>query len=204
MGPLLPLLGVIGRIFGGAGQGAMQQRLAENQQRQNAANSANQFALQAAGLRSNDAQNRADLELRQRAFQQQEPGAQTRNAVSGSLLSRIQPLQLSGLSGRAQQSMPTLNNSILSALGPEARQAGSMLANRSVQGLQNPTQFSQMPALQIPAMQQAALQKSGLLEKLLGAGGLIGSTVGAIGDLGTLYGPPRTEYDIPSDQNGYG
>lgn len=199
--PLLPILmgaGALGRIFGNASQGSAQQRMQENQQRLQQAQIQNADTLGRAQLQSNDALSRgrmqqdftlqgANLDLARRQFQQQEPNAQARQAMLGSLLQRIQPLAMSGLSARAQASMPRMN-SLIDALGPEARQAGGLLAQRGLSGLQSggtqfdPLQAPTIPALNIPPAQIAALQQSGLLERLLGWGGLIGSTVGSLGD----------------------
>jgi hypothetical protein len=181
-----PVAGLIGRIFGGGAKGASDQRLNENQQRLQQAQMQNQYALGSAGM-----------DLQRRQFAQQEPNAQAMQALRGSLLERIQPLKLSGLSERVQGRMPQMN-SIIDAIGPEARQAGSLLAQRGVGGLQQgPTQFAPLP----PA-QMAALKSSGLLEKILGAGGLIGSTVGALGDLGSVT--PRSGNNLPIDPYGGG
>lgn len=220
MGPLLPLLmaagPLIGKIFGGAAKGSADQRYAENNQALTNANQQNQLALALAQLKSSDAMQRAQMQnsynlsganvdLARKQFAQSEPSVQARQAMIGSLLNRIQPASLSGLSDRVQ--IPNLQNSIISALGPEARQAGALLAQRGVSGLQNPTKFDPLPAasmpgpLELPAMQQAQLQKSGLLEKILGGAGLVGSTIGAIGDLGALG---RNSGYEPNDQNGWG
>lgn len=177
---------LLGRLFGSGAKGSADQRMMENQQRLQQAQMQNQYALGSAGM-----------DLQRRQFQQQEPGIQARQALAGSILNRIQPLQLSGLSDRVSARMPKMN-SIIDAIGPEARQAGSLLSQRGVSGLESgPTQFQSLPPATI-----AALQKSGLLEKILGAGGLIGSTVGALGDLSSVGGkqPP---YDPQEHMGGY-
>jgi hypothetical protein len=192
LGAIAPVAGLLGRIFGAGGGGAANQRITENDQRLRAAQMANQDALQRAQLQSSHGMNSAALDLNRRQFQQNEPTVQAGQAVRGSLINRLQPLQLSGLSSRVQQSMPRMN-SIIDALGPEARQAGALLAQRGLSGLESGgTQFEPIAPLNLPPAQLAALQKSGLLEKILGAGGLIGSTVGALGDLTSVGGKPRT------------
>lgn len=195
---------LLGKIFGGAGKGASDQRMSENDQRLRQAQMTNQYNLSSAGLQSSDNMNRARVDLDRREFQQREPGAQARQAMVGSLLNRIQPLRLSGLSSRVQASMPQMN-SIIDAIGPEARQAGSLLAQRGLSGLESgPTQFSEIPALNIPPAQMAALQKSGLLEKILGTVGLIGSGVGALDAAGALNGRPTSGNGLPIDPYGGG
>lgn len=173
---------LLGKIFGGAGKGAADQRITENQQRLQQAQMANQHALSSAGM-----------DLQRKAFLQQEPNAQAGQALRGSLLSRIQPLRMTGVSDRVR--IPQMN-SIIDAIGPEARQAGSLLAGRGVSGLQNPTQFAPMPSVQL-----GDLQKSSLLEKILGTVGLIGSTVGAFSNLGSAGGGSMNNA-MPSNYTG--
>lgn len=194
LGAILGGASLIGKIFGGAGQGAAQQRITENQQRLQQAQMQNQDAL----ARGNFGLNSAAMDLQRRQFAQNEPGVQARQALAGSLLARIQPLQLSGLSPRVQARMPQMN-SIIDAIGPEARQAGSLLSSRGLSGLESgPSTFDPLPTL--PPAQIAALQKSGLLEKILGIGGLVGSTVGALGDLNSVGGSMNNA--MPSNYTG--
>lgn len=219
---MLPLLlaaaPLLGKLLGGAAKGAADQRVTENNQALNQAQINNQNAIARAQLLNNNQTDRAgmqnsynlnaaNLDMARKQFTQNEPNAQARQAMVGSMLSRLQPLQMSGLSARVQQSMPKMN-SIIDSLGPEARQAGSLLASRGLSGLQSgPTQFDALPQVSLPELvklppaQIAAMQKSGLLEKILGGIGLGGSIVGALGTLGGFKSKPSAE---PSDQNGWG
>jgi hypothetical protein len=207
----VPAIGAVGSVLGGAAQGSANQRMGENQQALLQAQLRNQDTLARAGLMSNNAntrasmqnadnQFRAGLDLDRKRFLQTEPNVQARQAMVGNLLSRIQPMRAPA--GHTQ--LP----SILDAIGPEAREAGGLLAQRGLSGLQHPTQFDEMPAvslpevLQLPPAQIAQLQKSGLLEKIMGGLGVAGSVVGALGDLNSVGGNGR-HYD-PSDENGYG
>lgn len=209
---------LLGRIFGGASQGSANQRLQENQQQLQQSQLQNTDTLGRAQLQSNDALSRArlqqdfalqvgQLDLARRQFQQNEPGVQARQAAIGSLLQRLQPLAMSGLSDRVNARMPRMN-SLIDALGPEARQAGGLLAQRGLSGLQSGgTQFDplsapSMPALNLPPAQVAALQQSGMLERILGWSGLIGSTVGALGDFG--QGNNTSGNNLPIDPYGGG
>jgi hypothetical protein len=199
LGAIGPAAGLIGRIFGGASQGSAQNRMAENQQALQTAQDNNQNALQRGQLQSQHALNTAGLDLQRRQFAQNEPSAQAGQALRGSILNRIQPIRMSGLPDRVASRMPQMN-SIIDAIGPEARAAGALLAQRGLSGLeQGPSQFQAIEALNLPPMQVAQLKQSGLLEKLLGAGGLIGSTVGALGNLSSVdSGPYRTPDFNPS------
>lgn len=195
----LPAIGAIGQVAGGAAQGAANQRMAENQQALLQAQMRNQDALARAGLQSANANtragmqntdnyNRAGLDLQRKQFLQSEPNAQARQALAGSLLSRIQPVQIAGMPAGMG-----VRSSIIDAIGPEAREAGSLLAQRGLSGLRNgPTQFDDLPPvslpdiLNLPPAQIAEMQKSGLLEKIMGGLGLGASMVGALGDLNSV------------------
>lgn len=200
-----PIAGLIGRIFGAGAKGSADQRMGENQQALLQAQMGNNHALGTAQLQNSDNQFRAGLDLERKKFQQAEPNTQARQALTGSLMERIQPLALSGLSGRVRQSMPQMN-SIIDAIGPQAREAGGLLAQRGLSGLQGgPTQFADAPKLNIPPAQIAALKQSGLLEKILGIGGLVGSTVGALGDMTSVMSGPTHNHmsnQMPANYSG--
>lgn len=200
-----PIAGLMGKIFGGAAKGSADQRMGENQQALLQAQLANRDTLDRAsltsanqntraGMQNADNQFRAGLDMERKRFTQTEPNMQARQALVGNLMERIQPLALSGLSDRVSASMPKMN-SILDSLGPEAREAGSLLAKRGLSGLQvGPSQFADIPpvmlpeVLKLPPAQIAAMQKSGLLEKIMGGLGIAGSVVGALGDLESVDG----------------
>lgn len=224
---LLPLIMMaapaIGKIFSGAAQGSAQQRTGENQQAMLQAQMQNADNIARAGLQSNNANTRADmananattrasmqnsdnqfragLDLQRKQFTQREPSVQARQAMAGSLLSRIQPMNGSS------------SNSIINALGPDAREAGSLLAQRGLSGLQSgPSKFEDIPGVSLPDLTLpdvlnmppqvlAQMQKSGLLEKIMGTVGLIASGAGAIG---SARGGSKSAGFEPSDTNGWG
>lgn len=207
--------GLLGKLFGGAAKGAADQRITENQQRltqqsitnadilgraglQSAnantrASMANDNAQTRASMQNTDNQFRAGLDLQQKQFSQNEPSVQARQAMAGSLLSRIQPLEGSS------------RNSIINMLGPEAREAGSLLAQRGVSGLRSgPSKFADIPGVSLPDVTlpellnmppalQAQMKQSGLLEKIMGSLGLAGSVVGGLGESG-VFGPKHRAY----------
>jgi len=181
-----PLAGKIGKVLGGSAKGAADQRFGENQQRLYQSQVQDRGVMDRAQLQERGTMDRAQMEMQQAGFRQQEPGAQARQALVGSLLQRIQPLQMGGRGSGM--------SSIIDAISPEARAAGGMLQQRGVSGLQNPTQFRDIPALQIPGLQQAALKDSGLLEKIMGGAGLAGSLIGALGDVNDLYQQTQGDY----------
>ncbi len=216
---------LIGKIFGGAAKGSADQRMAENQQAllraqmQNTdnlsraglmsnnattrASMANDNAQTRAGMQNTDNQFRAGLDLQRKQFSQNEPNVQARQALTGSLMSRIQPMRAPG----GFQQRP----SILDAIGPEAREAGSLLSQRGLQGLQaGPSKFADIPGvslpdvtlpdvLNMPPQVLAQMQKSGLLEKIMGTIGVIGSTVGAFNPSGD-----NAQADYSDQLYGYG
>jgi hypothetical protein len=158
----------------------------------------NANAMARASMTNSDTYQRAGMDLARRQFAQQEPSVQARQAMAGSLLSRIQPVQIAGAPAGVG-----VKSSIMDALGPEARQSGALLAQRGLSGLQRgPAQFSELPPvslpdaylpdavslpeiMNLPPATQAALQKSGMLEKIMGGLGLAGNIAGAVGSLGT-------------------
>jgi len=189
---MLPALmagaGLLGRIFGGAGQNMASGRLAENNQRLDQARLTSAENLARANMMNSDNLNRAGLDMSRKTFLQNEPSVQAGQALRGNLMERIQPLRMTGLSDRVQARMPQMN-SIIDAIGPEARQSGKLLAQRGLTGLQNPTQFDPLPAQSLPPATMAALKQSGLLEKIMGSLGLGGSLMGGLGELG-VFGKP--------------
>ena len=225
--------GLLGKLFGGAAKGSADQRITENQQRlsqqqihnsdllqrallqSNNANTrasmANDNATTRAGMQNTDTYQRANIDMDRKRFSQQEPSVQARQALAGSLLNRIKPVQIAGM----PEGMG-VRSSILDAIGPEAREAGSLLSQRGLSGLRNgPSKFDELPAaslpgltlpdvLNLPPATQAALQKSGLLEKLLGGAGLAGSIMGGLGQLGNLGGGPTSGNGLPIDPFGGG
>lgn len=213
LGAILGGASLLGKLFGGAAKGSADQRITENQQRLQQMQAQNSDALQRALLQSNNANTRASmandnayqrasmtnannlsragLDLDRRRYGLQEPSVQARQALAGSLLSRIKPVQINGMPAGMG-----VRSSIIDAIGPEAREAGSLLAQRGLSGLQRgPAQFDALPDAALPNLTlpefanlppatQAALQKSGLLEKILGGVGLAGSIIGGLGELG--------------------
>jgi hypothetical protein len=191
---LIPLIAAgVGKIAGNAAKGSADQRQSENQQTLLQQQLRNNDIIARGSLESNNAntrasmqnsdnQFRAGLDLQRKQFTQNEPNVQARQALTGSLMSRIQPMRApSGFTQRP---------SILDAIGPEAREAGSLLSQRGLSGLQRgPSTFEDMPPvslpdiLSLPPAQLAALQKSGLLEKIMGGLGIAGSAVGTLGDM---------------------
>lgn len=226
IGALLTGAGLLGKVFGGAGKGAADQRMSENQQ----ALQRSQLLAQLYGINQN-AQSQAlqsganerlaqgNLDLNQRNFQQdqrqfalQAPSVRGRQAVRGSLMQNLQPASISGLPSRIQANIPQLSGGLTpAALSPEVRQMGGMLQRDAILGQlrgdpvdtfapMQPTNF-QSGVLTPP--QIAELEKSGLLEKILGGTGLIGSLLGGIGEsINRDAGRPRT-YN-PSDDMGWG
>ncbi len=184
---LLPAIEGIGRVAGNAAKGASDQRMAQNQQSIQHAASTNRDMLERASLANANQNSRAGmtnehnqfsagLDLQRKNFLQNEPNVQARQALTGSLMSRIQPMRApSGFEQRP---------SILDAIGPEAREAGGLLAQRGLSGLKNPTQFDAMPGvslpdvLNMPPAMLAQVEKSGMLEKSVLAGAGYGATRG--------------------------
>lgn len=216
------ILGGIGRVAGGAAQGSANQRTQENQQ----ALQRSQLLAQLYGVNQNATQRALEsgsderlrqggLDLNQRQFQQgqrefalQAPSVRGRQAVKGSLMANLQPFSVSGLPDRVQSRIPQLSGGLSpAAFSPEMRQMGQMLQRDAILGQlkgdpvdtfapQTPTDFSS-GVLTPP--QIAELEKSGLLEKILGGTGLIGSLLGSLGE-----SRPRQQTNYPIDPIGGG
>lgn len=212
--------GLIGKIAGGAGKGAADQRAGENQQ----GLQRSQLLAQLYGLQQNATQrsleagsnerlSQGNLDLNQRNFQQDQrqfalnaPGVRGRQAVRGSLMQNVQPASITGLPDRIQSNIPQMSGGLTpAALSPEVRQMGGQLQRDAIMNQlkgdpidafapQQQTDFSK-GVLTPP--QIAELEKSGLLEKILGGTGLIGSLLGSLGGRG---GGSRG--DLPLDGEG--
>lgn len=101
-----------------------------------------QALLNLLGLQETGTMNRALLDLNQRRFNQDQrefalnaPSTRGRQAIVGSLLQNIQPVQMSNLNPRIARSMPTITGGLTpAALGADARQMGRLLSSNAIQG----------------------------------------------------------------------
>jgi hypothetical protein len=190
------LLGVLGGILGGAAGGASKSResqnnaIAQNNRNQIDLHQAQQQALmQALGLTESSAMNRANLDLNQRQFALQAPSVRGKQALLGSLMQNIQPVSFGNLSPQLRARMPQISGGLNpSAIGPLARQMGSVMQRNALQGQMRGDQFAALPqinflggVLEAPKLQQ--MKQPGLLEKILGGAGLAGSLIGGLGAL---------------------
>jgi len=183
LGAILGGAQLLGSIFGGAGRGAAESRQAENDflQRENMLRS-NQYSTQQQallsllGLDENATMNRAQLGL-------QAPNVRAKQAVLGSLLSRLQPAQIQAPAGiRVGQISGGLGDAIG---GAGMRGAGNLLQLQALKALASK---SDVPAAanyasrgMLAPPQMNAYKKPGKGESLLSMLGLAGGVLGAIG-----------------------
>lgn len=207
---------IIGKIAGGAAKGSADQRGAENQQalQKNSllANlyGTNQNAtMQSLIAGANEKQNQAQTDLQQRQFALAAPGKRASDAARGSLLQNVRSASFSGLPSRVSSSIPTLSGGLNpdQVFSPEARQAGAQLTRQSVMDLLKGDSFAPQTATDfksgvLPLPQLEELKKSGLLEKILGGAGLVGSLIGSIGQM--RGGTPSSGNGLPIDPFGGG
>ncbi len=204
---LLPAIGILSSLFGSAGAGRSQERQSQNDAASrgndtisrlfatqqgaasNAYNTQQQAILQALGLQSREGLDLGDLDLRQRQFALDAPTTRGRQALTGSLLQRLQPVTMSGLPSRISSRMPTISGGLSpAAIGPLARQMGLLMQQNALSGQRAGDRFTppqrtnftggvlpQPSPLQPPQMQ--GYQQPGRGESLLGMLGMIGPAI---------------------------
>ena len=239
---LLPLIMGASSIFSGLGAGRSQERQSQNaatsnsndalarmfgtQQAgaSNAYNTQQQAILQALGLQSREGLDLGDLDLRQRQFALDAPTTRGRQALTGSLLQRLQPVTMSGLPSRISSRMPTISGGLSpAAIGPLARQMGLLMQQNAVSGQRRGDQFATPQRtnftggvlnggnslLTPPTMQ--GYQQPGRAESLLGMLGMIGPAISGFqaargpGQPSAMPGQGQTIYSptIPGSQFSY-
>jgi hypothetical protein len=168
---LLPALGALGGVLGGAAKGSQDSRT-----QQDLANAS------IYRTRTEGELGRGQLDLAQKQFGLTAPGAQARTAISADLLNNVKDATVGkpGAWGAQGGLRP-------SALGDMSKIAALLAARQQMGPLtqgQNPYQpnFGQAPQ---PT-------QAGWFEKLLGGLGLAGGVVGGLGQAGLLGGKPTT------------
>jgi hypothetical protein len=220
LGPALRVLTGIGQIAGGAAKHSSDERSNENQQQLQRSQLLNQIyginqnaQSQALQSGSNERLAQGNLDLNQRNFQQDQrqfaltaPSTRGRQAVRGSLMQNLQPMTLSGLPDRISSRIPTISGGLTpAAFSPEVRQMGGMLQRDAILGQLKgdpvdtfaPMQQTDFQSGVLTPPQIAELEKSGLLEKILGGTGLIGSLLGGLSGQDDLFKKRRQ----PMDEN---
>jgi len=200
---LIPALGALGGIFGGAAKGASEgrQNEAAYQANQNS-NATSQYGinqsaiLQALQGAEKGGMDRAQLELLRKQFGLQAPQQRMSNAARGSTMANVQDVQVS----HPRAHIPTITGGARpSNLTPEARQLGALIARQSLMDQMKGDNFSEVPpqdwqsAVQAPPG-TAGYPKAGGFEKFAGTMGMIGSGLGAVNQAIQGYSAP-TNYN---------
>jgi hypothetical protein len=189
LGAILGAGSLLGGLFGGAAKGQAQERSTANQFNlgqdalRNQQYGTKQSALmQLLGLEESGRLNRAKIGL-------DAPGQRTRQAILGSLLQNLQPMQLTPPPGVR---MGNIQGGMSPALlNQGARGAGAELQKQALLALLTKSDVPAMPDTSksiIDAPQLSQYQKAGKGESLLSILGLIGGGMGAMQPFGQQGG----------------
>lgn len=190
--PLIPLIGsALGSLFGnmaGSRQNARTtqntQTLTQDQIRSSQYNTQQQAVLAALQAAEKAGMDRAQLDLLRRQFGLNATNTRMGQAARGNLLSNVQDMTVS----HPRATTGSIQGGIRpSALGPEARQMGNLVARQALMQQMQGDQFADVPGqnwggavLNQPGVSRLA-QPSGL-DAFLNIGALIGGGVGAVGN----------------------
>lgn len=202
LGAILGGASLLGSLFGGAGKGAAQERQAandfaqrENQMRLGQYSTQQQALLSLLGLDERAAMDRAQLGIAA-------PSARAKQALVGSLLSRLQPASIQAPAGvRVGQ----VGGGLGAALGGGGmQQAGQLLQAQALKALAsgsdvpaaaNYAQRGMLPAPQVQGYKQAGKGES-ILSALGLAGGLAGMAAPYLKKSGPAGGTGSINYGI--------
>jgi hypothetical protein len=179
------IAGAIGSIFGKSGEKKADERAAQSNYAAEQARTQQQALLALLGLQERGTMDRAQLGITA-------PQDRARQALVGSLLSRLQPTRVTPPAGI---NMGQISGGLGAALGgPGAQMAGRLLQQQALQALLSGRDVPAMPNyVQQGMIQQPGYQQPSRGEGFLSALGLGGSLLGGV--LGAI---PRK---VPSTQN---
>jgi hypothetical protein len=206
---------LLGKILGNAGKGSADQRGAENTQTaQRNALLAQLYGMQqnATGdaLRGQSAENmaHANLDMDRKKFALTAPSVRANQSVRGSILQNAQPVTLSGLPERVASRVPQISGGLTPAMfNADTRALGGELTRKALIDQLAGDNFDPMVKTDfksgiLPQPNLEEYQKSGLLEQILGGGGLVGSILGGIGEASDEWRKRRAPLDNPFEQAG--
>ena len=153
---------------------------------------------------SNEAQQNAGIDLSQKNFALNAPATRAQQAARGSILQTLQPATMSGGSARLRAATPTISGGLSAAnLNQGARDAGRMLEDNALKGLQSGDTFAPLPqtdfksgVLPLPSLPQ--FQQPGTGESILGLLGLAGPAL-----LEAFRQPQKPNTQIPPGSTTY-
>jgi hypothetical protein len=186
--PLMLGAAALGKVLGGASQGASAGRQLETQnnatqdtQRTTQYGINQQAILDALKQAESANMNRATLDLNQRNFALNAPTTRMSQSARGSMLANAQDLQIS----HPRANIPTITGGMRpSALSPETRQLGALVARQTLMSQMNGDTFDAVPqqnwqgGVVAPPGVTPQPQASGL-EKWGGIAGILGNLAGA-------------------------
>lgn len=173
----LPMIGsALGSIFGGAGKGASDSRMQQNQLQAQK----DQTEVSKYGIGQNAQMQLGNLDLNRKQFEDDARGKRAKQALIGSLLQNYQPSQVSvpGIKNA------TVSGGLAASLQNPGAQASMQellkqaLAAQMAQGSDGGEQFSGGAILPTPGV--SSLPKAGKLESILGGVGLGGSLLSSV------------------------
>jgi hypothetical protein len=195
--PLLAMLaaGAIGKVAGGAAKGSADQRHTENSE----VAERNRLLAQLYGTRQNATSNalantsreqsdHAGIDLDRRRFALTAPSARASQSVRGSLMQNLQPFSVSGLPPEIQSRIPQMSGGLTpAAFNADTRALGGELTRKALIDQLRGDEFDPLEktdfqggVLDAPTME--AYQRAGLLEKIMGGVGVVGSLAGGVGE----------------------
>jgi hypothetical protein len=216
MGPLLPLLmaagPILGQVLGGAAKGSADQRMSENNQ----TGDRNRLLAQIYGINQNATQNSVNAGAAERMGQRNQaldekkfalaaPSVRAGQSVRGSIMQNAQPMTLSGLPDRISSRIPTISGGLSPALfNDNTRALGGEMTRKALIDQLKGDEFAPMEATDFskgivdqPELEE--YQKAGLLEKILGGAGMVGSIIGGIGQASGAYKAHRAQPGLSGD-----
>lgn len=168
LGAILGIGSALGSLFGGGAKASADARAREAQL--NVLRDRN--ALDAYGTAQNAQMQQGQLDLQRKGFSEDARGNRARQALIGDLIARFAPTNIS------VPGIPQANVTGGLSVGPDGQQAMANLVKQALLAQMTPDTFQGGNILQAP--KQTPIPKAGLLEKIMGIGGLIGSGMGAV------------------------
>lgn len=189
----LPLIASLGSILGGAGKGASDSRAQQNMLQ----TQRDQAEVSKYGIGQNAQMQQGQLDLQRKQFGEDAPLNRARQAALADILMNYKPTRVS-VAG-----IPDAQISGGTGLGAGGR-AG--LAEMQKQALARLLTGAKGESFQggniLQAPRATPLQNAGLLEKILGIGGLVGGVAGAVGNnLPGASGPSYAQAQPPEGLN---
>jgi hypothetical protein len=167
LGAILGAITGLGGLLGGGAKAASDGRM--NEAQLNVMRDRN--ALDAYGTAQGAQMQQGNLDLQRKGFTEDARGGRARQALIADLISKLAPTQINVPGIQQAQIQPGMQ------LGQGGQQAMAELMKQALAAQLAGDKFEGGNILKAPT--QSAIPKAGLLEKIMGVGGMIGQGVGA-------------------------